>query len=134
METTPKTRSVSSGSNVSRDFRLVSVELKSAKCVEAAEQKLPGGPEVENVEEGKQPKTWKQRFETLKTILGPGFVVGTHKFKDRVGNHAIGNFQWNYNHPNLERDAPTSTAIAYLDPGSIQADINVGTSIALNLE
>ncbi len=57
-----------------------------------------------------------------------------YEYRDRTGNYAVDNLQWKYNHPDLKRDATTFAAVAYLDPGSLQADINVGISINLTLE
>ncbi len=125
----------STDSTNSGTFHTISVDSRIKLHDTCEEQQLPGGPEVKNGQ--KQPgrlQQMKQTFETMKAILGPGFVIGMYEYRDRTGNHAIDNFQWKYNHPDLECDATTFAAIAYLDPGSLQADINVGTSSNLTLE
>ncbi len=100
-------------------------------CNELDKQQLPGGTGVNNKQ--KQPGKWKQRFDAAKAIIGPGFIVGMYEYMDKAGNHAINNFYWRNNLPD-ECDTCPSAAIAYLDPGSLQADIYVGRSSNLTLE
>ncbi len=99
--------------------------------IEFKEQQLQGGTGVNN--EQKQPRKLKQSFDAAKAIIGPGFVVGMYEYMDKAGNNVINNFHWENNHPD-ECDTHPSTAIAYLDPGSLQADIHVGRSSNLTLE